>query len=76
MAFNNNPIDGEIHISPNGEKRKWNALTKVWEKFEEKIIPDATGTNDIPISKVWSGTYAEYQSIAVKQDDTVYFIKD
>lgn len=76
MAFNLNPVDGEIHVAPNGVKRQWSVASGVWERFDEKIVPDTSNSADIPISKVWSGTYAEYQAIPVKQDDTVYFIKD
>lgn len=76
MAFNLNPVDGEIFISPSGVRRQWNATQKVWEKIEQSIVPDTSGTNDSPISKVWTGTYAEYQALVTKSDEVVYFIKD
>lgn len=37
MAFNSNPVDGEIHTLPDGSRRKWNLARKSWDK--ESVTP-------------------------------------
>lgn len=70
-----NPIHGDV-AEQGGKKYSYDGNVGAWKQLEEKIVPDVSGSADVPISKVWSGTYAEYQAIPVKQDDTIYFIKD
>ena len=76
MGFKINPVAGEKFISATGKQFKWDDTTRVWRKAEVSLVPDVTGTNDKPLSKVWTGTYAEYSALPKYFDDIAYFIKD
>lgn len=52
MAFNLSPVDGEIHIAPNGTRRKWDATRKFWKKLPDKDVYNFSSLADIGVYEV------------------------
>lgn len=47
MAFNSNPVNGEVHTLPDGTRRKWNATRKIWDKEIVKPVDITTAVDGL-----------------------------
>lgn len=77
MQFPTNPISGDIFKSDSGVEYMYDATKRIWIKQipTPDLTVDTTNTA-IAVSKIWTGTKAEYDSLPTKYPDVLYFVQD
>ena len=76
MNFPTNPLNNASFTASSGTKYKYSLAKKAWDKVKhDNIVPEIKDT-DTKIEKIWTGSLAQYNSIATKDDTILYFIKD